>query len=167
MKKTPLKRNTPLKSNGVKLKRTPFKRKPIEKSSSEKAKPVRKTPSLTEQLDIVFSKYIRLRDMGACGYVVCISCGDIFPLDQVQCGHYFPRWHMATRWDEDNCHAECWKCNCCDANHLERYKKNLIIKIGQERYDALCDRVKETKQWSDYEIKDMIKRYKSLIKKFQ
>lgn len=167
MKKTPLKRNTPLKSNGVKLKRTPFKRNPNTKLESKGIKSTKKKQTITEQLDLVFSKYIRLRDSGLNGYTVCISCGKTFFFDQMQCGHYFTRRHMSTRWDEDNCHSQCVFCNCHEHGNLEGYKPNLIEKIGQERYDALCERVKETKQWSDDEIKEMIKRYKSLIKKFQ
>lgn len=160
MKKTPLKRKTPLKSNGCKLKRTPFKVKP-------KKSVAKKSPDLIEQLDKVFSKYIRLRDMLPDGDFICISCGRKLPFSYSQCGHYHPRANMSTRFDEDNCHSECVECNCFEQNHLEGYRRNLIAKIGEERVLELDKRAKETKKWSHYELGELIAYYKEKIKQMQ
>lgn len=159
MKRTPLKRNTALKPNRCKLKRTPFKQKPVTKVK-------KKSPDLVEQLDKVFSKFIRLRDAGENGYTVCISCGKKLPFELMQCGHFFPRWHMNTRWDEDNCHSQCVFCNCHNHGNLEAYKENLIKKIGQSAYARLEIAHNEIRKWSNNELKDLIKYYKKEIKRF-
>lgn len=152
-----LKRKTPLKSNGgIK----PSERK--EKSAKPKK---RQRTSLMTHLDIVFSQYIRLRDAMEGGMTRCISCGRVLPFAQMQCGHFFGRVNLSTRWDEDNCHSECALDNCSNPNHLDGYKRNLIVKIGEERYDALCSRARETRKWSGEELRELIKHYTMEIKK--
>lgn len=83
------------------------------KKKTTSAKTSRKSPTLstlTHRLDDVFSKYIRLRDAMPSGLFRCISCGQIKPISQADCGHFHSRVHMNTRFDEDNCHAECRYC---------------------------------------------------------
>ena len=96
---------------------------------------VKKKPDLKAKLDKEFSLFIRLRDAMPNGYFRCISCGQIKPFTQADCGHYFSRTHLATRFDENNCHAECRHCNRFKADHLEGYRVNLIAKIGQQKID--------------------------------
>ena len=66
---------------------------------------VKKKPDLKAKLDKEFSLFIRLRDVMPNGYFRCISCGQIKPFEQADCGHYFSRTHLATRFNEDNCHG--------------------------------------------------------------
>ena len=61
---------------------------------------VKKKPDLKAKLDKEFSLFIRLRDCMPNGYFRCISCGQIKPFTQADCGHYFSRTHLATRFDE-------------------------------------------------------------------
>ena len=121
--------------------------------------------SLTVHLDIVFSLYIRLRDAMPGGQTICISCGHQFPFEQMQCGHYYGRRSLSTRWDEDNCHSECCFDNCSNPNHFEGYTKNLIAKIGQERVEALRIRSNETRKWSRDELKELIANYTAEVKR--
>ena len=158
---TPLRAKTPLKSKST-LKRTPFKR-----TASPKAKPAekkRREPSLVERLDRAFSRYIRFRDSNGDGTFTCISCGRRLPVEYAQCGHYYPRANMSTRFYEDHCHSECVECNCFDQNHLEGYRRNLIEKIGEDRVVELDKRAKEIKKWSHHELEEQIEYYKEKIK---
>lgn len=128
----------------------------------------RKNGSLKDKLDKVFSLYIRLRDAMPNGYFRCISCGEIKPFDQADCGHYFSRTHLATRFDERNCHAECRYCNRFKADHLDGYRENLIRKIGQREFDLLRLRHQSSTQMSEFEYRELIKYYKvrcEMIKK--
>lgn len=127
---------------------------------------VTKRTDYVKKLDKVFSEYIRLRDsMG--GYFRCISCGQIKPYEQADCGHYHSRRHMATRFDEDNCHAECRHCNRFTADHLIGYQKNLLAKIGQSRFDLLSFKASQTKKWSDFELKALIDCYAEKVKRLK
>lgn len=92
----------------------------------------------------------------------CISCGQIKPYEQADCGHFHSRRHMATRFDEDNAHAECRACNRFSADHLIQYEKNLKAKIGQLRFDKLAWRASQAKKWTDFELIELTKYYKAL-----
>lgn len=87
-----------------------------------------------DQLDKVFSLYIRMRDSRKYNYRYfrCISCGKVKPFEQMDAGHYIGRRHMALRWNPMNIHGECRACNRLDSTHLLSYRKNLIIKLGEE-----------------------------------
>ena len=137
------------------------KKKPKDESTSTKR--VKKEVNLVAKLDRVFALYIRLRDAMPGGYFKCISCGQVKPFEQSDCGHFHSRRHMATRWDEQNCHSECKFCNRFSADHLIAYQANLIRKIGQGRFDLLQVKAKSTKKWSDFELKLMIKHYHDLV----
>ena len=79
-------------------------------------------------------------------------------------GHFHSRRHMATRFDEDNAHAECRACNRFKADHMIGYRDNLIAKIGQQRFDRLAWKAAQTKKWTDFELQELIKYYKALNK---
>ena len=128
---------------------------------------VKKKTDYTAKLDKVFSEYIRMRDVMPNGLFRCISCGKIKPYSQADCGHYHSRNHMATRFDEDNCHAECRGCNRFSADHLIGYRENLIQKIGEQRFELLSWKAHQTKKWSDFELQELIKYYKALRDKLK
>ena len=131
------------------------------KRSTDTIKTAKKSkPDLVKKLDKVFSAYIRLRDVMPSGYFICISCGKVKHISQGDCGHFYSRKHMSTRFDEDNCHLECQGCNRADGDHLHGYTKNLIVKIGQTRVDLLEWKHRQTKQYTDYELQMMIDYYK-------
>ncbi len=128
---------------------------------------MKKKPDLKAKLDKEFSLFIRLRDCMPNGYFRCISCGQIKPFEQADCGHYFSRKHLSTRFDEDNCHAECRYCNRFLADHLEFYREGLIEKIGQQKFDLLKVKAASTSKMSDFEYEQLIKYYKILNKKLR
>lgn len=130
-----------------------------------KTKSKRTKPNLTKKLDRIFALYIRLRDVMPNGYVRCISCGQIKSFEDVDCGHFHSRRHMATRYDEDNCHAECRYDNRFSADHLIGYQSNLIRKIGQQRFDLLNVKAHSSCHYLDCELEDMITHYTSEVKK--
>ena len=141
------------------------KRKP--KKAKEKAPRERKpsVQTLVKKLDIVFSEFIRLRDSRPFGYrcFKCISCGQIKPYEQMDCGHFIGRTHMATRFDEENCHGECRFDNRFNSSHMIDYQRNLEKKIGRERMDLLIVTGKTTKKWSAFELDILIKYYTARV----
>ena len=139
------------------------------KTASDKPKK-KSSPSLStlvDRLDTVFSRYIRLRDAMPTGMFRCISCGKIKPIEQADCGHFHSRTHMSTRFDEDNCHAECRYCNRFSADHIIGYRENLIKKIGEQRFTLLDIKAHETKKWSHFELEQLAKYYRALVQKLQ
>jgi len=105
---------------------------------------------------IVFNKWIRERDKGQ----PCISCGK--PPKKENCGHFFnANNHWNVRFNEDNCHLQCEHCNTYLSGNLINYQTNLIKKIGQKRYDQLCEESKVTRKFTIDEVKEIINKYKN------
>lgn len=151
MKRTPLKRRTPLR---------PKKKENIFEAKEVKTKkPVENKKKHIDELDKVFQYYIRLRDAMDGGYCKCISCSKIVPFEKIQAGHFRSRRFMATRWNEYNVNGECFACNCLDGDHLLDYRKNLIRKIGEKKVEWIEAYCHETQKWSDFELVLMIKEY--------
>lgn len=145
-----------------------IKRKPkTPKSGIKERKP--STAALVRKLDKIFSLYIRLRDSAAYNYQFfrCISCGQIKPFEQMDCGHFISRTHQATRFDEENAHGECRFCNRFSADHIIAYQRNLEAKIGKDRVDMLLARGRITKKWSAFELQLLIKHYQQEVDKMQ
>lgn len=68
----------------------------------------------TTQADTWFSRFIRLRDaceIGGALVVGCCTCGLTRDVRYLDCGHYVKRQHLATRFNEKNCQAQCKRCN--------------------------------------------------------
>lgn len=141
-----------------------IKKKSKEKPAARKKRQLSQS-TLIKRLDKVFSRYIRLRDAMPSGVFRCISCGQIKPIEKADCGHYFSRRHMSTRFDEDNCNAECSYCNRFDAEHLVGYRENIIRKIGTQRFALLEVKHNQSKRWSSFELEQLIKYYNVLCDK--
>ena len=132
-----------------------------------KGQKIAKKPDYKAKLDKVFSMYIRLRDTMPSGYFKCISCGQIKPFNQADCGHYINRQHMSTRFDEMNCNAQCRKCNRFEEGNIQGYRKGLIDKYGEQKVILLESKKNTTRKFSDFEYKALIKYYTTLVKKMQ
>ena len=107
---------------------------------------------------IVFNKYIRERDKAQ----PCISCGS--QPKKENAGHFWnANNHWNVRFDEDNVHLQCERCNSFLSGNLIEYRANLISKIGQERFEQLEARARVTRKFTKDELKELIKKYKKKI----
>lgn len=111
-----------------------------------------------------FNTYIRERDKKD-GYFVCISCHMPKGLDQIQAGHFLSMGHHSkTRFDEDNCHSQCKKCNLFLSGNQIGYRIGLVNKIGLERVIALEEKSHQIVKWDRYTLIDLIETYKNKVK---
>ena len=113
---------------------------------------------LKKRLQTVFNAYIRKRDSGK----PCISC--LQHKEEMDAGHFFPvKGYEGLRYDEDNVHGECARCNRFDDSHLIFYAENLKVRIGLRKFKGLKERAAEYKangkKWSVPELKELIKKY--------
>ena len=141
-----------------------YKKKKKEDSKIPKSK---KSHDYKAKLDREFSMFIRLRDCMPNGYFRCISCGQIKPFEQGDCGHYVNRQHMSTRFDEMNCSIQCRKCNRFMEGNIQNYRKGLIAKYGERKVLLLELKQREFRKYSDFEYKELIKYYKALVIKLK
>lgn len=113
------------------------------------------------KLDRVFSRYIRLRDViGETGMFRCISCGALKPIEQADCGHYINRQHMATRFSEVNCNAQCRSCNRFDEGNMQGYRRGLVAKYGEQRVAMMEAMKHEVRKYSEFEYRALTEHYK-------
>lgn len=122
-----------------------------------------KRSDIIRRLDQVFADYIKARDV-ADGKYRCISCFKAVSRSQIQCGHYIPRKHLATRWDELNAHCQCVDCNCFKDGNLIEYRKNLIKKIGRLNVERLEASRFSFVKVSDIELLEKLEYYRKLLK---
>lgn len=86
---------------------------------------MKKKPNLKKNLDAVFSKFIRYRDKGQ-----CYTCPHKDDPKRMQNGHFIPRQYLAVRWDEVNCHCQCYACNMLYNGQPGAYAMRLELDYG-------------------------------------
>ena len=121
---------------------------------------------LVKKLDSVFSQYIRLKDADEFGNATCFTCGKVDHWKKLQNGHFQSRKHYSTRWLELNCQVQCAGCNVFRYGEQFLFSKNLDIKYGDGTAEELYIKAKETIKLADFEIEEMILKYKDLVDSF-
>lgn len=84
-----------------------------------------------KKADRVFSLFIRRRDADHKGTVTCVTCGEVGHYKDMDAGHFISRDKIPTRYDEQNVHVQCRKCNRFRGG--EQYKHGVYIEY---RYGA-------------------------------
>ncbi|MGP1500197.1 MAG: recombination protein NinG [Bergeyella cardium] len=99
----------------------------------------KKLGKLIEEAQKLVNAYVRQRDaINEQGDFICISCGQLKPKNQCNAGHFFSRGNFGSvRFDLDNLHSQCIRCNMHLHGNLIAYRENLIKKIGVERFGQL------------------------------
>ena len=110
-------------------------------------------------LQTVFNRFIRLRDHGD----LCISCQTI--PKKKNAGHYKSTGAAPElRFNELNCHLQCEYCNSYNSGAVDKYRPNLVNKIGLANVEWL-EGPHEPKKYTIPELQDMIKAYRAKVKK--
>jgi hypothetical protein len=113
--------------------------------------------------DKYFSKYIRLRDSDSNGLSKCITCGTFKSWKEMDCGHFISRRFESVRYDEQNAHAQCKKCNRFENGNQFEHGMKLDKKYGEGTAESLlqkskmiCRRKKSDYEWIAKEYKQKI-----------
>lgn len=135
--------------------KAPKKRTPLAEKS---------IPELKQIAQKEFNAWIRQRDSKG-DHFVCIACNSVKPLNQMDAGHFYSAGnHSYLRFNENNVHGECRKCNYFMSGHLLAYRENLIKKIGIAEVEKL-DQWKNFKQkWDRIQLMALIMKYRELLK---
>lgn len=114
--------------------------------------------------DRVFSQYIRLKHSDNRGYCYCVTCWDRVFRKDAQNWHYRTRSCLKYRFDERNCHPQCYKCNVLLSGNYRNYHI-YMVKTYWEKVEEELRNDKTTfkiSQWA-YE-NDILYWYKNIIK---
>lgn len=118
----------------------------------------------------MFSKYIRMRDClattGTFEKGRCVTCGKVFPFNELQAGHAIGGRNNSILFDEELVNGQCKFCNHFKNGNYGQYSVWFIEKYGLDRWEekvALSQRVvKYTKE--DYI--NIYEKYKKKVSEF-
>ena len=134
------------------------KLKEINKDVKERKEKLKTTSDYLKELQVVFNKWVRLRDKG----LNCISCNK--PAKKENAGHYRSVGSSPNlRFEPLNVHLQCEYCNTYQHGNLIPYRQNLIKKIGISSVEWL-ESNNEPKHYSKPELIIMKEEYKEKIK---
>ncbi len=137
----------------------------IKVAKKEKAKGKKEVMTLAEYLKLaqqVFNQYINLRDKG----LPCISCE--CEVKAPNASHFFSVGSTPSlRFNEDNVHTSCIRCNLYLHGNISEYAIRLLKKIGKERYELLLSSRNKTRKYTIEELKDLIAEYRKKIKEIK
>ena len=109
--------------------------------------------SLINDLDRVFSLYIRIKYANSKGIVTCFCCHRPLHYLKITNGHFIFRRHKATRFMEENCYPQCEKCNNAHnenqkpfADAIEAYKPGTIEYLYEQQNVVYKYTIDELKQ---------------------
>lgn len=107
----------------------------------------------------VVNDYIRERDRD----LPCISCGTWITV-QWEAGHFRSRGAAShLRYNEDNIHKQCHRCNAELSSNAIPYRAALVVKIGSERVEAL-ENNNTPHRYTREELKSIRMHYRALIR---
>lgn len=119
-------------------------------------KPLKHWEDLTQR---VVNDYIRERDRE----LPCISCGT-FTTVQWEAGHFRSRGAAShLRYNEDNIHKQCHRCNAELSSNAIPYRIALVEKIGLERVEAL-ENNNTPHRFTREELKGIRMHYRALMR---
>lgn len=122
----------------------------------EAVKPLKHWEDATQR---VVNDYIRERDRD----LPCISCGT-WNTVQWEAGHFRSRGAAShLRYNEDNIHKQCHRCNAELSSNAIPYRIALIEKIGLERVEAL-ENNNTPHRFTREELKGIRMHYRALMR---
>lgn len=140
------------------------KKKPLKKAPVKSVKkPKKRTRSqLVKDMDNIFSRYIRLSRKEE-----CVTCKDVKPWKELQNGHFFSRGRYPTRWDETNCHPQCYRCNVILNGNYINYTIYMIDTYGRDTVDELERKSQSGEKLSTPRLREMIAEYTDKVKELK
>lgn len=144
----------------------PLKRSPLKPKKEQKKKlvPIKR---LVKKLDEVFSIYIRTKYANEQGLVKCYTSGRLYPIKEIQCGHFHSRRHYALRWDERNCRPQSYGENCLNQGNAPTFALNLIREYGPEILELLEAKKRASFKLERLFLESLIQEYKEKLEKLQ
>jgi hypothetical protein len=106
---------------------------------------------LIGKLDRLFSIIVRNRNSSD-GLNTCYTCGQVFPIKELQCGHFISRRYFATRWNFDNARPQCNSCNVMKQGNLQVFEQKLRNEIGDDKVNSLIRDAKQITKFSTFEL---------------
>jgi len=117
-----------------------------------------------KELQILVNKFVQIRDRGK----NCISCNRPDEGKKRDAGHFWSQGgNPSVRFDLDNIHVQCVRCNRDLHGNLLDYRPGLIKKIGRVRFEMLAHYRTQTIKFTIPEIILLKEEYKEKLRKLK
>lgn len=110
-----------------------------------------------EKADKYFSLFIRERDKDK----PCVTCGVY--TDSKDCGHFISRRFESTRYDEQNSHGQCQKCNRFEYGNQFEHGLKIDEIYGKGTAEKLHMKSKMLCKRSQNDYEEIAKYYKNKL----
>lgn len=127
---------------------------PLKAALKPKKQPKPTISKLKKEADKWFSQYVRLRDKGIC--ITCRGVGN-------QAGHFMSRRYNATRFDDENVNAQCYRCNVLFYGEQYKYAIELDLKYGSHTAKKLALKAKNPHPFTTEELQQIIDESKEQV----
>lgn len=125
-----------------------------------------KITTIKRYADKIFSEWIRRINADKDGMVRCCTCGKIFHWTKVDAGHFIPRKRNSTRFNQFNVNCQCKSCNR-GSGFIARYAQHIVEYFGIEKLEELAVLEGQTHNWTEEELREIIKDYKQKLEKLK
>jgi hypothetical protein len=115
----------------------------------------------------VFSEYIRLRDADENGYCVCCTSGQRVHWKECDAGHFISRDKKATKYHEQNVHAQNRNHNRFRSGEQFLHGKFIDNKYGPGTADKLLMLSRQPYKLGQFEIDQLTKYYREKVKELK
>jgi len=85
----------------------------------------------------------------------------------MDCGHGIPRQHKATKFNEQNNHVQCKRCNGFEGGKREVYKEEVNKRYGPQTWEKLEVMSRTTCKRGQFEIDVMTTYYRNEVEKLR
>src|SRR3990170_2614161 len=99
--------------------------------------------SLKKKAWTLFSKIVRLRD-SVDGTNRCVTCKQVYPIKNLQAGHFIPGRHNAVLFDLRQVFPKCYVCNFRKHGCWVEYREFMIEKYGQGMVEQIIAESKKS-----------------------
>ena len=110
-----------------------------------------------EKADKYFSLFIRERDKDK----PCVTCGAY--TDSKDCGHFLSRRFESTRYDEQNSHGQCQKCNRFEYGNQYEHGLKIDQMYGKGTAEKLHMKSKMLCKRNQNDYEEIAKYYKNKL----
>lgn len=106
------------------------------------------------KLDKLVGDIVKLRDGK------CVVCGTT---ESLTSGHLLSRGHYSTRWDLDNCFAQCSSCNLKHEEDTWPFTRYYLTIYSQDHLDELHRRWSSPSHFKNHDLEELYNQLEVLI----
>jgi Bacteriophage Lambda NinG protein len=95
----------------------------------------------------------------------CVTCGRVYPLKQLQAGHFIPSRTNVLLFDEKGVHVQCFGCNIRKSGNGINYFQYMENRYGRKMVDEMLSHRHDIIKYKAHNYEDIALLYKIKLSK--